>query len=143
MAHRFSFVSSRSLATLVAGCLASVFVTGCNDPELEKQAAYERQFNEVAAEYAKTLGGRPDLLSTNPSDESITALRAVADKAKGLSGGSAGQQTAARSLAASVYRTSASIELARGASTQLDARFVVFDGAADAARLAGMLDTDG
>ena len=127
MASRFSLVSfrdsfcdtSRPLAAvtakLVAGCIATVLVAGCNDPELEKQAAFERQFNEVAAEYAKTLGGRPDLLSTNPSDESITALRAVADKAKGLSGGSAGQQTAARSLAASVYRTSASIELARAA----------------------------
>ena len=109
MASRFSLLSvrgfictpSRPLATvtakLVAGCIAPVLVAGCNDPELEKQAAFERQFNEVAADYAKTLGGRPDLLSTNPSDESVAALRAIADKAKGLSGGSAGQQTAARS----------------------------------------------
>lgn len=113
MAHRLSFVHARSLATLVAGCLATVLVVGCNDPELERQAAFERQFKQVAAEYAEVMGGRPDLLSVSPSEESIAALRAVADKAKGLSGGSAGQQKAARELAASVMRTSASIQLAR------------------------------
>ena len=112
-----SRVFSRSLVTvsakLVAGCMVTLLAVGCNDPELERQAAFERQFKEVSAEYAKTVGGRPDLLSTNPSDESITALRAVADKAKGLSGGSPAQQTAARNFAASVYRTTASIEMAR------------------------------
>jgi len=118
MAHRFSFVSSRSLATLVAGCLASVFVTGCNDPELEKQAAYERQFNEVCASYATTMGGHPDLLSSNPSAESIAALRGVADRAKGLSGGTPVQQAAARKLAASVYRTAGSINLSRATSLE-------------------------
>ena len=113
MAHRLSSVHARSLATLVAGCLATVLVVGCNDPELERQAAFERQFKQVASEYAEVMGGRPDLLSVSPSEESIAALRAVADKAKGLSGGSAGQQKAARELAASVMRTSASIQLAR------------------------------
>jgi len=113
MAHRLSSVHARSLATLVAGCLATVLVVGCNDPELERQAAFERQFKQVASEYAEVMGGRPDLLSVSPSDESIAALRAVADKAKGLSGGSGGQQKAARELAASVMRTSASIQLAR------------------------------
>ena len=115
----FSGASTRPFATRftigVATCVAAVLVAGCNDPELEKQAAFERQFNAVAAEYAKTLGDRPDLLSANPTDESIAALRSVADRAKALSGGSAGQQAAARSLAASVYRTTASIEIARAA----------------------------
>ena len=113
MAHRLSSVHARSLATLVAGCLATVLVVGCNDPELERQAAFERQFKQVASEYAEVVGGRPDLLSVSPTEESIAALRAVADKAKGLSGGSAGQQKAAREFAASVMRTSASIQLAR------------------------------
>ena len=115
----FSGASTRPFATRftigVATCVAAVLVAGCNDPELEKQAAFERQFNAVAAEYAKTLGDRPDLLSANPTDESIAALRSVADRAKALSGGSAGQQAAARSLAASVYRTTASIGIARAA----------------------------
>lgn len=118
MASRFSLVSSRPLASLAAGCLATFLIVGCNDPELEKQAAFERQFNEVAAEYAKTLGGRPDLLSASPSSESIDALRSVATKATGLSGGSSGQQAAARTFAASVHRTLASIELARAASLE-------------------------
>lgn len=115
MAYRFSFVSARSLAVLAAGCLATVLVVGCNDPELERQAAFERQFKALASEYAQTVGGRPDLLSVSPSDESVAALRAVAEKAKGLSGGSAGQQKAAREFASSVMRTSASIQLARAA----------------------------
>ena len=113
MVNRLSFVHARSLAALAAGCLATVLVVGCNDPELERQAAFERHFKQVSAEYAQVLGGRPDLLSVSPSDESIAALRAVAEKAKGLSGGSAGQQKAAREFAASVLRTSASIQLAR------------------------------
>ena len=64
MASRFSLLSvrgfictpSRPLATvtakLVAGCIATVLVAGCNDPELEKQAAFERLVNEVAADDA-------------------------------------------------------------------------------------------
>ena len=86
----FSGASTRPFATRftigVATCVAAVLVAGCNDPELEKQAAFERQFNAVAAEYAKTLGDRPDLLSANPTDESIAALRSVADRAKALEG---------------------------------------------------------
>ncbi|MFM2163678.1 MAG: hypothetical protein RL325_115 [Planctomycetota bacterium] len=139
MASRFSFVSSRPLASLVAGCLATVLIVGCNDPELEKQAAFERQFNEVAAEYAKTLGGRPDLLSVAPTEESITALRSVAEKAKGLSGGSSGQQTAARTFASSVYRTVASIELSRAASLEASHE-VVRNLAMSASSLASDLD---
>lgn len=122
-AHRLPLVLSRPILTrsaklvaqLAMGCVATVLVVGCGDPELQKQAAFERQLNEVSDEYASVLGGRPDLLSAHPSDESIAALHAVADKAKGLSGGSAGQLNAARSLASSVYRTAASIELAHAA----------------------------
>ncbi len=152
MASRISFVPSCSAATrtasrhaarrasLVALCLATALGSGCNDPELEKQAAFERQFNAVAADYAKTLGDRPDLLSANPTDESIAALRAVADRAKGLSGGSAGQQAAARTLAASVYRTSASIELARAAWIE-SGQEIVRDLAMSASGLAADLES--
>lgn len=139
MANRLSFVHARSLAALVAGCLATVLVAGCNDPELERQAAFERQFKQVSAEYAQVLGGRPDLLSVSPSEESIAALRAVAEKVKGLSGGSAGQQKAAREFAASVLRTSASIQLAR--STWLESSAEVGRGLAiSASNLAADLE---
>jgi hypothetical protein len=118
MASSLSFVSSRPLATLVAGCIASVLLVACEDPAIEKQRQFEKQFNEVTASFADTLGGRPDLLSSMPTDESIAALREVADRAKSLSGGTAGQMNAARALAASVYRTAAAIEIARAKSIE-------------------------
>lgn len=113
MASTLSFVSSRPLATLVAGCIASVLLVACEDPAVEKQRAFEREFNEVTTAYATTLGGRPDLLSGEPTDESINALRQVGERAKQLTIGTPGQINAARGLAASVYRTTAAIEIAR------------------------------
>lgn len=143
MAQRFSFVPSRSLAILAAGCLATVLAIGCNDPELERLAAFERQYNQVQDEFGKVFGDRPDLLSTNPSEESISALRGIADRAKGLSGGSAGQMAAARMLATSVYRTSASIELARATwleSSQQTVREMVMSASSIAADLEAVAD---
>ena len=113
MASTLSFVSSRPLATLVAGCIASVLLVACEDPAVEKQRVFEREFNEVTTAYATTLGGRPDLLSGEPTDESINALRQVGERAKQLTIGTPGQINAARGLAASVYRTTAAIEIAR------------------------------
>ncbi len=118
MASTLSFVSSRPLATLVAGCIASVLLVACEDPAVEKQRAFERAFSEVTAAYASTLGGRPDLLSGEPTDESINALRQVGERAKQLTTGTPGQINAARGLAASVYRTTAAIEIARAKSIE-------------------------
>ena len=118
MASTLSFVSSRPLATLVAGCIASVLLVACEDPAVEKQRVFEREFNEVTAAYASTLGGRPDLLSGEPTDESINALRQVGERAKQLTTGTPGQINAARGLAASVYRTTAAIEIARAKSIE-------------------------
>lgn len=118
MASTLSFVSSRPLATLVAGCIASVLLVACEDPAVEKQRLFEREFNEVTAAYASTLGGRPDLLSGEPTDESINALRQVGERAKQLTIGTPGQINAARGLAASVYRTTAAIEIARAKSIE-------------------------
>lgn len=149
MANRFplsfGFRSSRSLATrgnlvsLVAGCLATTLVVGCSDPELEKQAAFETQLNKVAEAYAMTLGARPDLLSAQPTEESIQALRALADQTKSLSGGTAKQQEAARALAASMARTVGSLELARAAWIE-SGHEIVRDMALSAASLAADLD---
>lgn len=133
----FSVTCSRAL--LVAGCLATTLVVGCADPELEKQAAFEKQLNEVAMAYAGTLGSRPDLLSAQPTDESITALRSLSDKARSLSGGTAAQQEAAKSLAASVSRTVGSLELARAAWIE-SGHQIVRDMALSAANLAADMD---
>ncbi|MEY3027197.1 MAG: hypothetical protein RLZZ238_2094 [Planctomycetota bacterium] len=113
MASAFMTVRTRSLTLLAAGCLASVILTGCEDPAMEKQRAFERQFNEVAASYSSTLGAHPDLFGGSPTDESLAALRGVADRAKSLSGGTPGQTAAARGLAASVYRTAGAVALSR------------------------------
>jgi hypothetical protein len=136
---RFDLRSSRSLAMLVAGCLATTLVVGCGDPELAKQAAFEKQLNEVAVAYADTLGSRPDLLSAQPTEESIQALRSLADKTKSLSGGTAKQQEAARALSASMSRTVGSLELARAAWIE-SGHQIVRDMALSAASLAADLD---
>ena len=81
--------------------------------DFERARAFEREFNEVTTAYATTLGGRPDLLSGEPTDESINALRQVGERAKQLTSGTPGQINAARGLAASVDRTTAAIEIAR------------------------------
>lgn len=136
---RFDLRSSRSLAMLVAGCLATTLVVGCGDPELAKQAAFEKQLNEVAVAYADTLGSRPDLLSAQPTEESIQALRSLADKTKSLSGGTAKQQESARALSASMSRTVGSLELARAAWIE-SGHQIVRDMALSAASLAADLD---
>ena len=105
----------RPIALLVAGCLATSFAVGCADRELERQVAFEANLGTVAAEYRSMLEGRLDLTSARPSPESIAALRALAERATSLSGGTSVQQEAAGALAASIHRSAASIELARAA----------------------------
>jgi hypothetical protein len=86
--------------------------------------------------------GNTALLSSNPSSESVAALRALAEQAKALSGGTAAQQEAATQLAASMYRTAGSIELARVSRIEAEqeiARSVAFN----ASLLAADLDAIG
>jgi hypothetical protein len=91
---------------------------GCSDPSMERQAKFDREVSALAADYGKTLSGRADLLSSNPTDESLAALRALADRAKGMSGGSSTQESAARSLASSIYRTAGALALSRAAAIE-------------------------
>ena len=126
---------ARPLSSVVAGCLATVLLVngplGCSDPSMERQAKFDREVSALAADYGKTLSGRADLLSSNPTDESLAALRALADRAKGMSGGSSTQESAARSLASSIYRTAGALALSRAAA--IEARHEVDRGLAIAA----------
>lgn len=113
---------ARPLSSVVAGCLATVLLVngplGCSDPSMERQAKFDQELSALAADYGKTLSGRADLLSTTPTDESLAALRALADRAKGMSGGSSTQEAAARSLASSIYRTAGALALSRAAAIE-------------------------
>ncbi|MEY3143911.1 MAG: hypothetical protein RLY21_2404 [Planctomycetota bacterium] len=113
---------ARPLSSVVAGCLATVLLVngplGCSDPSMERQAKFDQELSALAADYGKTLSGRADLLSSTPTDESLAALRALADRAKGMSGGSPTQEAAARSLASSIYRTAGALALSRAAAIE-------------------------
>ena len=139
MAYRSHNRLARPLALLAAGSLATVVLLGCSDPTVERQVKFEQELSAVATEYAKTLGSRPDLLSKNPTDESLAALRTLADRANGLSGGSSTQQTAARALSLSISRTTGALALDRAQA--IEASHEVVRGLARAALgLAGELD---
>lgn len=113
MAYRFPNRLARPFALLAAGSLAAAVLSGCSDPALEGQIKFDQTLAAISNEYAQALGGRPDLLASAPSEESLTALRAIADRAGSLTGGSQAQQTAARALSLSIYRTTASLAVAR------------------------------
>lgn len=119
---RLAIRRARSLSSIVAACTATALLltgpVGCSDPSIERQAKFEKELGAIAAEYSNLLGTKVDLLSSSPTDESLAALRAVADKAKGLSAGSPTQEAAARSLAASISRTSGVLALSRATSIE-------------------------
>ena len=130
------------LAACVATALSASLLVGCGDPKLAEQAKFEKEFNTVASSYESAVRGNTALLSSNPSSESVAALRALAEQAKALSGGTAAQQEAATQLAASMYRTAGSIELARVSRIEAEqeiARSVAFN----ASLLAADLDAIG
>ncbi|MEY2794379.1 MAG: hypothetical protein RIR10_95, partial [Planctomycetota bacterium] len=135
-------VLSRGLAACVATALSASLLVGCGDPKLAEQAKFEKEFNTVASSYENAVRGNTALLSSNPSSESVAALRALAEQAKALSGGTSAQQEAAMQLAASMYRTAGSIELARASGIEAEqeiARSVAFN----ASLLAADLDAIG
>ncbi len=114
-----------SVATSIAATLLAVAVLGgCGDPALEQQAKFDREFNVIAASYADSMGGNIALLSSSPSSESLTALRGLAEQAKGLGGGTTVQREAATQLASSIYRTAGAIELARATRIEADQEVV-------------------
>lgn len=118
------FLATGPRAMLAAAVIAAAVLGGCKDPALEQQARFEADFRQIADEYASFLAEKSDLVSTMPSDESLTALRAIAGKAEGLSGGTPSQQTTARTLAAAVHHTAGSIALAKAMAIEssLEAR---------------------
>ena len=135
-----------ALAACVAAALSATLLlggsVGCGDPKLAEQAKFEKEFNTVASSYESAVRGNTALLSSNPSSESVAALRALAEQAKALSGGTATQQEAATQLAASMYRAAGSIELARASRIEAEqeiARSVAFN----ASLLAADLDAIG
>ena len=121
---RLAIRRARSLSSIVAACTATALLltgpVGCSDPSIERQAKFEKDLGAVAAEYSNLLGTKVDLLSSNPTEESLASLRAVAGKAKGLSAGSPTQESSARSLAASIYRTSGALALSRASSIEAE-----------------------
>jgi hypothetical protein len=116
--------SARARASLLAfgasGALAAAVLSGCADPAVERQVKFDAQLAEVTDAYAKLLGETPELLSGAPSDESLSALRGLIGRAKGLSGGSGAQETAARDLAAGMSHTAALIGLMRANTIEAD-----------------------
>ncbi len=116
--------SARARTSLLAlgasGALAAAVLSGCADPSVERQAKFDAQFAEVTDAYSKLLGETPELLSGAPSEESLTALRGLISRTKGLSGGSSTQETAARDLAASMSHTAALIGLMRATTIEAD-----------------------
>ena len=100
-------------ACVATACIAAGVLSGCADPELEKQLKFEREYFTVANAYVATVTGNTTLLSDQPPAESLSALRAIAEQAKGISGGTAAQQESAQQLAGSIYRVAGAIELAR------------------------------
>ncbi len=116
--------SARARASLLAfgasGALAAAVLSGCADPAVERQVKFDAQLAEVTDAYAKLLGETPELLSGAPSEESLSSLRGLIGRAKGLSGGSGAQETAARDLAASMSHTAALIGLMRANTMEAD-----------------------
>ncbi len=124
-----SSTRSFTVASLSFVSLAAVILVGCKDPKVAQAAKFEAEFNAVAASYASTVASNTNLLSIAPSADSLNALRAIAEQAKGLSGGTPPQQEAAAQLATSIHRTAGTIELAHAlrleASEELGRNFVL------------------
>ena len=130
---------SLAVALLTTGSLAAILLGGCKDPKVEQTAKFEAEFNAVAASYASTVASNTNLLSVQPTADSLNALRAIAEQAKGLSGGTAQQQEAATQLTTSIYRTAGGLELAHAlrleSNEELQRTFVI-----NASQLAGSLE---
>lgn len=139
LSPRFAFRPVFHIAVVLSSCMAATLLSGCVDPELDKQAKFQKQLDEVSAGYVAAVGGDPAMLSTAPSDEALTALRALGNRARGLSGGTASQEESARALAASISRTTGSIALARAAWLE-SGQEIVRDLAINASSLAADLD---
>lgn len=139
LSPRFAFRPVFHIAVVLSSCMTATLLSGCVDPELDKQAKFQKQLDEVSAGYVAAVGGDPAMLSTAPSDEALTALRALGNRARGLSGGTASQEESARALAASISRTTGSIALARAAWLE-SGQEIVRDLAINASSLAADLD---
>ena len=139
LSPRFAFRPVFHIAVVLSSCMTATLLSGCVDPELDKQAKFQQQLDEVSAGYVAAVGGDPAMLSTAPSDEALTALRALGNRARGLSGGTASQEESARALAASISRTTGSIALARAAWLE-SGQEIVRDLAINASSLAADLD---
>ncbi|MFZ9915056.1 MAG: hypothetical protein ACO3IB_06915, partial [Phycisphaerales bacterium] len=119
MANRLMTVASPLRPCLAAAGIAFVlFAAACGDPALEKQAAFEKSYKEIAAKYTAILGTNPDLASFAPSDESMAALSALASQVRGLSGGTSAQQQAAQTLASSIHRTAGIVAMSKATSLE-------------------------
>ena len=112
------FGSRHAGLVLAAAIATTTLLGGCKDPAVEQQARFEAEFRAVADQYASLLAEKSDLISSAPTDESLAALREIASRVQGLSGGSAAQQTSARDLAHAVHRTAGSIGLAKAATIE-------------------------
>ncbi|MFM7133848.1 MAG: hypothetical protein ACKO0W_05970, partial [Planctomycetota bacterium] len=112
------FGSRHAGLVLAAAIATTTLLGGCKDPAVEQQARFEAEFRAVADQYTSLLAEKSDLISSAPSDESMAALREIATRVQGLSGGSAAQQTSARDLAQAVHRTAGSIGLAKAAAIE-------------------------
>jgi len=126
MAYSFQSLrtsSTRARVSLLrlgaAGALAAAVLAGCSDPAVERQARFDAQFADVSAAYSKLLG-ELDILSGSPSEESLSSLRSLVGRARGLSGGSSAQDTAARTLAANMSHTAALAGLMRATTMESD-----------------------
>ncbi len=139
LSPRFAFRPVFHIAVVLSSCMAATLLSGCVDPELDKQAKFQKQLDEVSAGYVAAVGGDPAMLSTAPTDEALTALRALGNRARSLSGGTASQEESARALAASISRTTGSIALARAAWLE-SGQEIVRDLAINASSLAADLD---
>ncbi|MFM7260969.1 MAG: hypothetical protein ACKO3W_10240 [bacterium] len=124
---------------VLAALVAATFLAGCGDPALERQAKFEKEFNTLLATYENTVTGSTALHSASPSSESLAALRALAEQAKSLSGGTPKQQESATELAASIFRISGGIELASAGHMEAEQE-VVRGVAMSAATIAADLD---
>lgn len=119
MANRLMTVAFPVRSRLAAAGLAcAVLLAGCGDPAFEKQAAFEKSFDEVAAKYASILGTNPDLTTSAPSDESFAALTALATQARGLSTSSSAQAQAAQTLASSIHRTAGLVAMSKASTIE-------------------------
>jgi hypothetical protein len=125
-------------ASLAAGCVATLLLGGCADPELERRAAVQTQLEELGREYTAALGGSADVLAGDAGDEAIAKVRAVASKASQVNG-SAAQTESARRIAASASRAAAELAVARASAIE-GAHEAMRGVARDAMSLAADLD---